>query len=65
MSSVFVVGLLVYYCFCIVFGSVCSCIILVFYCVVDNLGWMVSDVEDSLDVFLSELLIRGVFDEFY
>ncbi|KBB72712.1 hypothetical protein AO57_00402 [Mycobacterium tuberculosis M1956] len=42
-----------------------SCIILVFHRVADNPGRMVSDVEDSSDVSLSELLTRGVPDESY
>lgn len=65
LSGVFAAGSLVHHRFRTASGSARSCIILVFHRVADNPGRMVSDVEDSSDVSLSELLTRGVPDESY
>lgn len=65
LSDVFAAGSLVHHRFRTASGSARSCIILVFHRVADNPGRMVSDVEDSSDVSLSELLTRGVPDESY
>lgn len=58
LSGVFAAGSLVHHRFRTASGSARSCIILVFHRVADNPGRMVSDVEDSSDVSLSELLTR-------
>ncbi|BBX98724.1 hypothetical protein [Mycobacterium lacus] len=65
LSTVFAAGSLVHHRFRTATGNARSCVIMAFHRVADNPGRLVSDVEDSPDASLSELLTSGVPDDSY
>ncbi|OSC42140.1 hypothetical protein [Mycobacterium decipiens] len=65
LSTVFAAGSLVHHRFRTAFGKARSCVILAFHRVADNPGRLVSDITDTSDASLSELLTSGAPDESY
>ncbi|MBO0882916.1 MAG: hypothetical protein J2P17_21785, partial [Mycobacterium sp.] len=65
LSAVFAAGSLVHHRFRTTSGHARSCVILAFHRVADNPGRLVSDVADTPDASLSELLTSAVSDESY
>ncbi|MFE4976390.1 hypothetical protein ACFRAR_30335 [Kitasatospora sp. NPDC056651] len=65
LSSVFAAGSLVHHRFRTASGQPRSCVIVAFHRVADNPGRLVSDIEDTPNASLSELLTCGAADESY